>query len=233
MPKPIIQIVTILTISILVGCTVSPTITATIKSSSIPLTATTLPEGRVIIQKTPLNLLGGTLYGHGKIAVILASRGGYSETEWSAFAQVLAGEGFTALTMGSQDDEGVTILNVGYAIDFLKRNGFDKIICIGASNGASGCAYNATRPEIVGLVLVTYHGNADLSKATLPKLFIAAEQDAVYRPRTEQGYQAAADPKALIIVPGTAATGPALLDSSGGGDLQTNIVDFVEQCVGQ
>jgi hypothetical protein len=233
MYKLIPHILTTLIASLLIGCSVSPAASITVQSSSLPPTATTLPEGRVIIQKTPPNLLGGTLYGHGKIAVILASRGGYSETEWSAFAQVLAGEGFTALTMGSQDDEGVTILNVGYAIDFLKQNGFDKIICIGASNGASGCAYNANRPEIVGVVLVTYHGNADLSKVTLPKLFIAAEQDAVYRPKTEQGYQAAAEPKALIIVPGTAATGPALLDTSGGGDLRTNIVDFVEQCVGQ
>ena len=233
MLKLILQIGTILTASLLIGCSISPTATASVKTSSFPLTAPTLADGRVIIQQTSLRSLGGTLYGHGKTAVLLASRGGYSETEWSAFAQVLAGEGFTALTMGSLDDESATILNVGYAIDFLHENGFDKIICIGASNGASGCAHNATKPEIVGLVLVTYHGDADLSKITSPKLFIAAELDTVYRPKTEQGYQAASEPKALIIVPGTAATGPELLDSSGGGDLQTTIVDFVEQCVGQ
>ncbi|MFH1906979.1 MAG: hypothetical protein ABIL11_06305 [Chloroflexota bacterium] len=46
-----------------------------------------------------------TLYGHGETAVILASRGGYSRAEWSEFAQVLADEGFSALTVGLQDDE--------------------------------------------------------------------------------------------------------------------------------
>ncbi|HTX89668.1 MAG TPA: hypothetical protein VMC09_00505 [Anaerolineales bacterium] len=218
---------------LLIGC--SPTIaSAKLHGSRASLpTPTLLEDGPVIIKQSPFDPLDGTIYGHGKIAVLLASQGGQGESEWTAFAQVLAGEGFTALTVSSQDDEGATAVNVGYAIDFLHLNGFDKILCIGAGNGAGGCASNATQPEIIGLVLITYPGGADLTNVALPKLFITGEEDTADRPKTEAGYQAAAEPKALILVPGTAATGSTLLDASVDSDLQATVVDFVEQCTGQ
>jgi len=193
--------------------TPAPTNIPTATITPAPSTATPLPEGIVVINDTPGQLVGGNLYGHGRTAVILASRGGYNRGEWSQYAQILADQGYTALTIGSQDSEALTISYVYYAILFLRKNNFKHILCVGISNGASGCAFNAQEPEIDGIVLITYHGSANLSKNPIPKLFLGAELDNTYRPVTEKEYPKAADPKELIIVPGTAETGPLLLDT--------------------
>ncbi len=209
--------------------TVTPTETIVPSATFTPIspTATSLPEGPVVINDAPGQLVGGRLYGHGKIAVILASRGGYSRDEWNQYAQILADEGFTALTIGSQDSEGQTVTYVYYAILFLRENGFKHILCVGASNGASGCAFNAKEPEIEGIVLITYHGNANLSKSTLPKLFLGAELDRTYRPISEEQFERAAEPKRIIIVPGTSNTGPSLLDTPGQ-NLREQFLEFLK-----
>jgi hypothetical protein len=201
-------------------------------SPTPPPTATPLSEGLVIINNSPGQLIGGNLYGHGETAVILASRGGYSRGEWSQYARILADEGYTALTISSQDSEGITVTHVRYAILFLRNNGFKHILCAGASNGASGCAFNAKEPEIEGIVLITYHGIADLSKSTLPKLFLGAELDTIYRPISEREYEKAAEPKKIIIVPGSAETGPSLLETPGQ-NLREQFLEFLRTSAGR
>ena len=212
---------------------VSPTETNTPLPTSTPAypTATPLAEGLVIINNTPGQLVSGNLFGHGEVAVILASRGGYSRDEWNQYARILADEGYTALTIGSKDSEGETVTYIRYAILFLRKNGFKHIICIGASNGASGCAYNAKEPEVERIVLITYHGSADLSKSALPKLFIGSELDKIYRPVSEREYERAADPKKIIIVPNTAETGPSLLETPGQ-NLREQLLEFLRTSTG-
>jgi hypothetical protein len=195
-------------------------------------TATSLQPGRVLIRQTPFDVLTGTLYGHGKTAVLLAG-GASGDADWSGLAQTLSDGGFTALALTASDEDTPSGGDIGVAIDFLRQNGFTAVVCIGAGSGAGGCAANASHLGVVGLVLFAYHGNVDLSRAGIPKLFVAAEQDTVDRPGTEQGYQAAAQPKALVIVPGSAAGGPSLLASPGAQDLQATLLDFVEQCAGR
>lgn len=167
-----------------------------VPSTPIPPTATSLGEGPVLLKKFDTVYIGGTIYGHGKAAVILASRGGYSQYEWSTFAMVLADEGYTALTLGSSDGEGATVEYVQYAGEFLRANGFKQIACIGVSNGTSGCAFNVHQPELIALVLITYHGHADLTNITYPKMFIAGELSG-YKNSTEKGYKVLLNPKLL------------------------------------
>ena len=207
--------------------TVAPLPTAT----PPPPTATSLQEGPVFLGKFGTSLIGGTIYGHGKTAVILASRGGYSQYEWSLFAITLSEKGYSALTLGSSDGEGTTVQYVHDAIEFLRANGFTQIVCIGASNGASGCAYNAHEPEMKGLVLLTYHGSADLSDISYPKIFIAGEASG-YKNSTEKGYNDAAEPKTLVIVPGSSDTAPSLLDTPGIG-LDQQVVDMLKDVLSQ
>ena len=140
--------------------------------------------------------------------------------------------GFTALTVGSPDDQGKAVIYVGFAIDFLSEHRFKHVVCVGASNGASGCAYNAAEPEIEGLGLLTYHGSADRSSSDVPKLFMAAELDDLYRPETEAEYARAAQPKSLVIIPSTAETGPQMLDV-GGQDWHQTLIDFVKTCTAE
>lgn len=210
--------------------TPSATVAPLPTSTPPPPTATSLQEGPVFLGQYGTILIGGTIYGHGKKAVILASRGGYSQYEWSLFAITLSQKGYTTLTLGSSDGEGTTVQYVLLAIEFLRANGFTQIVCMGASNGASGCAYNAHVPEMKGLVLLTYHGSADLSNVNYPKIFIAGETSG-YKNSTEKGYNAAAEPKTLFVVPGSADSSPALLDSPGM-DLNQQVVDMLKEVMG-
>jgi len=190
----------------------------------------TLPEGRVVIQKTAGLPITGTLFGHGETAVILASQGGTSESEWAFFAKALATAGFTALTLSSPDSQGDTVVLVGQAIRFLREQGFRRIACGGASNGASGCAFNATEPEVTGLLLVTYHGAANLSSLAIPKLFVVAEEADPWRATTEVGFKKAGDPKTLVLVPGTSFTGPSILEIDQG--IKEQAIAFLKKCNG-
>jgi hypothetical protein len=209
----------------------SPGISPTSQSTPLPPTATPLGEGPVLLGKMGTLYIGGTIYGHGKTAVILASRGGYSQYEWSTLAITLANDGYTALTLGSSDGEGTTVIYVQYAIELLRANGFKRIVCIGASNGASGCAYNAHQPELIALVLFTYHGSADLTDITYPKMFIAGESSG-YKNSTEKGYNAAAESKTLVIVPGSSETGSSIIDTPGT-DLHNRLLDFLKSVTSQ
>ena len=160
--------------------------------------------------------------------MILASQGGTSEYEWEFFAKYLAQNGFTALAISSPDNQGETVVLVGQAIEFFRENGYRHIVCAGASNGASGCAFNVDEPEIIGLLLITYHGEANLSTTALPKLFVAGEQADPWRALTESGFKTAGDPKDLIIVPNTTDTGPSMLDIDQG--IKKQVLDFLIKC---
>ncbi len=121
----------------------TPTDIPTATETKAPsLTITPLAEGRIIIKETKGLPITGTLYGHGETAVILASVGGMSESQWSLFGKYLAENGFTALAISSPDSQGDTTVLVSQAIEFLRNNGYRRIVCAGASNGASGCAFN-------------------------------------------------------------------------------------------
>jgi hypothetical protein len=196
--------------------------------TAIAAPTSNLPEGNVTISTGQIPLMG-TVYGHGGTAVILASRGGYPDSEWSSVARDLAGDGFTALTIPSPEDENSAVSNVREAIDFLGNNGYEKILCAGASMGASGCAYNAGKPGMIGIVLLTYHGAARLKSSTIPKLFIAAGLDNIYRPLTEAGYRAAGEPKYLIIVENSGQLGAEMLDAPEQ-DLRDTLVRFLKSC---
>lgn len=209
----------------------TPTDASTATATTAPsLTRTPLAAGRTVIKKTTGLPITGTVYGDGETAVILASQGGTSESEWGFFAKYIAQNGFTALAISSPDSQGDTVVLVRQAIEFLRQNGYHRIVCAGASNGASGCAFNVKEPEITGLLLVTYHGAANLSKVDLPKLFVVGEEADPWRVIAEAGFNAAGDPKALILVPGTPATGPSMLEVDQ--DIKQQVLEFLKKCNG-
>jgi len=209
---------------------VTPTDTSTATATNVPsLTVTPLPEGRVIIKKTAGLPVTGTAYGHGETAVILASVGGMSESQWSFFARELAQNGFTALAISSPESQDDTFVLVSQAIEFLRENGYRRIVCAGASNGASGCAFNAEEPEITGLLLITYHGAANL-KVTLPKLFVAGEEADPWRATTEAGFKTAGESKTLVLVPNTSGNGPSILEINQ--DIKKQVLEFLKKCNG-
>jgi pimeloyl-ACP methyl ester carboxylesterase len=221
--------------------TPTPTSTSTLISPSIEKVKFTTMDGL---------LLGGTLFGDGGAAVILAHQGttGADQTTWHDFAQLLAESGFSALTFdfrGIGQSEGEIIyekvgIDVNAAVKFLRDRGFDHIICVGASMGGTACIQAALDNDLFGLVVFasTMRAGArsdglsiemdDLQALTLPKLFITAEEDGfLVVDHTKRMFEASPEPKELILLPGS-EHGTYLFATEVGDELTADLLAFLE-----
>ena len=237
-----------------VACnSVKGTVTSTPEATLTPVpspTATSIPVETVTFTTEDNVTLSGTLFGKGKIAVILAHQGtpGTDQTTWQTFARLLAEQGYTALTFdfrGVGQSEGT----LGYrdlwkdvkaATQFLRELGYSQIVCAGASMGGTACIYNAKQGEYMGLIvlastMVAGRGvdtlaitDEDLAKLTLPKLFISAERENYIVVRdTKHMAELSLEPKSLLVLPGT-QHGTLLFDTDSGEKLPAAILEFID-----
>ena len=105
--------------------------------------------------------LKGRLFGQGRSGVVLAHMFHEDQTSWWEFAQLLADQGFMALTFDfrgygdSGGDEGKIELmdrDVKAALEFLEDRGASKIVLVGASMGGTISLGVAADREVVGVV---------------------------------------------------------------------------------
>jgi predicted alpha/beta hydrolase len=120
-----------------------------------------------------LNINGMIYRGGGDLAVILAhQRGqGINQKSWRFFAEELATLGYTVLTfnfrgIGKSDGdinhmENLVVEDTRAAIDFLRGEGFDRVVCIGAEMGGTSCIEAAQTYELGGLIVITSRSHAD------------------------------------------------------------------------
>ena len=192
--------------------------------------------------------LSATLFGQGKLAVILAHQGteGTDQTSWQPFARLLAEQGYVALTLdfrGRGQSQGYLqanqlIKDVNAAIQFLRGRGYQRIVCMGASMGGTACLRAALDHDLAGLVVIASPMSSglptavkpdELSRLTLPKLFICAENDrySPVIPQMKQMFDLSPDPKQLKFFPGT-AHGTELFDTEYGDEFRQLLLNFVE-----
>jgi uncharacterized protein len=198
--------------------------------------------------------LAGALFGNGDVAVVLAHQGtpGANQTTWYGFGELLAERGYTALAFdfrgigesGGTPDRSKLDTDLLSALQFLRDEGHEEILCFGASMGGTTCIQVALNGyELAGLValgsaLITGYGpndlevsEDDLASLTLPKAFIAAENDTqlVVGDITRM-YEASPEPKALYLLPGS-AHGTDLFNTDAGNELTTILLGFLEDVV--
>ena len=198
--------------------------------------------------------LAGTLYlpGEEDIAVVLAHQGtkGTDQRSWQPFAELIAERGFAALTFdfrGRGQSGGYLIVprlerDMRAAIGFLRDQGFNRIVCMGASMGGSACLRAALDTDLEGLVVIASPMNLgqtptvgveDFTMLTMPKLYVCAEDDSVDGSRTGLAavitnmYTISPEPKEIRIFPGT-AHGTYLFDTEYGDEFRKLLVDFLE-----
>ncbi len=196
--------------------------------------------------------LEGTLFlSEGDTAVVFAHMAGddNDQQNWIPFAKKIAQRGFTALTFNFRcygksgcggKGSGSILLSrdVGAAIDFLSEQGFERIVCIGASMGGRGCVNVAFDKELAGLVIVAGTGSSDPDRQNLedfvspnmPKLFIVSENDSILD-RTlamTRLYESAPEPKIFKTFPGT-AHGTELFSTKYGLELRETLFGFLEE----
>ncbi len=194
--------------------------------------------------------LAGTFFREGEPAVILAHQGttGANQTDWYTFAQVLEEHGYTALAFDFRGngkssglpDRNKLDLDLAAALQFIRDQGYTRVVCIGASMGGTTCIRKALDGEkfeglvALGSAMITSYGSGiqvseeELASLTLPKLFITAEKDSdLVINDTTRMYESSPEPKALYLLPGS-VHGTDLFDTDASDELTTILLEFLE-----
>jgi alpha-beta hydrolase superfamily lysophospholipase len=146
---------------------------------------------RVVSFTTEDNVeIKGQLFGQSQRGAVLSHMYGADQTSWWEFAQVLAENGYMALTFdfrGYGDSEGekkvdMIVRDVKAAMSFLREQGASDVFLIGASMGGTASLDVATEERAAGVVSlsspVKFRG-LDLNdkRVRMPVLLMAAETD--------------------------------------------------------
>src|SRR6266849_5874851 len=168
-------------------------------------------------------VLYADIYGKGERGVVLAHGGRFNKESWEKQAQTLASAGFRVLALdfrgygkshglGDSDPMDAPLhLDVLAAVRYLRKMGAKSVSVVGGSlgGGAAGDASIASRPgEIDRLVFLGSAPNGPAEKLKSATLFIVARDDASgdgpRLPGIQAQYEKAPEPKALIILEGSA-----------------------------
>jgi pimeloyl-ACP methyl ester carboxylesterase len=181
-------------------------------------------------------IIRGTLVGDGEIVVVLAPMFGENRSSWIAFAKHLASLGYTALAFDfpgfgvstGEFNYNATTFDVLAVIDFLLEQGYERIVCMGASIGASACYEAAVlRPNLAGLVIISAPVETTTEEAAIllmPKLLVTGDEPDVKGPMKET-YQVLPAPKQFELI-NEKRHGTQMLNT--GDELRDILVEFLE-----
>jgi pimeloyl-ACP methyl ester carboxylesterase len=203
--------------------------------------------------------LVGTLYGNGPVAVVLSHMGipGTDQTSWQPFAETLAARGYMALTydtLGYGQSEGsAPAASVGMtiiacletALTFIRSQGAERIIVVGASQGGTASAIVAaenTHDDIIGVAVLSsarsvrtgypWITDEQLAALTMPSLWISGENDGTAGHIEEMFEGAGSTDRELCLYRATAAHGTSLFDNPNHGpDFEQRLLVFIERAV--
>jgi pimeloyl-ACP methyl ester carboxylesterase len=163
------------------------------------------------------------IYGKGERGVVLAHGGRFNKESWEKQARTLESAGFRVLALdfrgygksrgpGDSDPMDAPLhLDVLAAVRYLRKTGAKSVSVVGGSmgGGAAGDASIASRPgEIDRLVFLGSAPNGPAEKLKSSSLFIVARDDTSGEgprlPGIQAQYDKAPEPKALIILEGSA-----------------------------
>ena len=192
-------------------------------------------------------VLHGRSYGTGSTVVILSNMGDNDPGPWNGFAPVLAARGYQVLTYSFRYPlrtnafipayaEG-TVPDLLGAVAYVRANGATRIVLIGASLGGITVGKVGARAGAAAVVIMSAEQDlsayglvvspAELAALTVPKLFIASEQDTnTPYAQTKQFYDNAPGPKQFHAYPG-GVHGVGLFASAAGDDLRGRLLGFL------
>jgi len=212
--------------------TTEPTTTSTLKPT-VDLEIVLTPQTTVEYELTYKFLITSDnvqiamkKFGEGDLTVILAHQGtiGANQRDWEPFARMIAERGYRAVTLdfrgyghskGNINDKNYLIIDMRAVIDYLIGEGYERLVCIGASMGGSTCMRAAVEYPLDGLVVIGSMMNQgeptnttvdELASLTMPKLFITSENDiyAEIADSIKSMYKISQEPKEIRIFPGEA-----------------------------
>jgi len=190
--------------------------------------------------------LTGTLFGTGTTGVVLSNMGDNDPADWERFAPVLSQPGYLVLTYTFRDTARSSSemgtdseADLAGAIAYLRKQGADDIILIGASLGgmatASLVGTDGVRAAVVLSSPVRVPGEdyavdrQALAANTVPILYIAADADPVVPAAdTRRLYELTAGPREWQSYP-EQVHGSELLDSGSAGQVTARITGFLAE----
>ena len=230
---------------LLVACaaptpTLSPTLApapTTQPEPTQPVTAATsipsIPGDQVAISVAEDNeTFNATVTGNGEIGVILADTFGYNPLRWLPLIEALEGnEHLRMVTFTYRDEDATPNQDTRAVFDYLRAEGIDKIICVGAGYGSRACGYLQNEPEIIGMVLITVDQPSKI-EGDFPKLFLTADTDSVTPAAvTQRVYEQSIEPKEFKSY-AASVHGPALFSKEDvGPQVLADVTDFINTVV--
>lgn len=221
--------------------TAAATTTVAATTSAPPETTTSAADAdgvEVTFETADGLVLEGREFGSGSTAVVLAHMRPANMESWFDFAEVLAGEGYSALAFnfrgyGNSEGDGFDVdTDVQAAIDFAAENGAEEVFVIGASMGGTGSVTASSQRPVAGTVTLSapaaFEGAdalAEASELSAPILLFAATADQPY-PEDAAAMEAATPvPAEVVILSGSNHGTNMFLDH--GEALTTKILEFL------
>src|SRR5687767_567176 len=164
-----------------------------------PAAVTGIPGEQVSISVAEENeTFNATVTGNGEIGVILADTFGYNPLRWLPLIDALDGnEHLRMVTFAYRNEDATPNQDTRAVFDYLRAEGIDKIICIGAGYGSRACGYLQNEPEIIGMVMITIDQPPKI-EGDFPKLFLTADTDSITPAAvTQRVYEQSSEPKSF------------------------------------
>lgn len=192
--------------------------------------------------------LTGTLYGAGSTALILSNMGDNDPAAWEREAPLFAKEGYMVLTYSFRYPARTarftatmakqTVDDLQAAVAFVRAQGAKTIVLLGASLGGMATAKVAASIQPAAMVVISAPADllefdfqvsaAELVAITMPKLLIASEDDTIVpSAATQQMFDLAAEPKEMVVYPGS-AHGVQLFATNAAAELRQRLLTFVK-----
>lgn len=263
MRKPFAFLIPLLFLAACAGPTAAPTPTSTPLATPTPIpptatpyltpqpeeapSPTTLVQGprMVTFQSEDGITLGGTLYGSGRVGVVLSHMFPTDQTSWAGLAQKIAALGYLVLTYdfrgygqsGAQVQVDQIDKDLRAAVAFIREGGAEKIVLVGASMGGTATVKVAAEDSGIAAVVVwssplAFRGlTTELSEVatlTIPALFLGAEAD----PATaDTARMSEAAPNAALFIYGGNSHGTFALGTPQGIEVETKLLSFIQENV--
>jgi len=156
----------------------------------------------------------GNVFGEGRRGVVLAHGAVFNKESWEPQAARLAEAGLRVLAIdfrgygkSTAGSEGRALhLDILAAIDYLRRNGCERVSVVGGSMGGGAAAQatvEASEGAIDRLILLAHSPIREPGRMQGKKLFIVSEGDGI-RGRVEEQFERAKEPKKLVVLDGDA-----------------------------
>jgi hypothetical protein len=172
-----------------------------------------------------------TVTGNGETAVLIADSGTGAISDWAPLVDALKpNRNLRIVTFAYREITSTGVKDVTAVLDYLRAEGIEKIICLGAGIGSRFCTNLQQEPEIIGMVLIGADGLA--IEADYPKLFLTADADPLgMAGSTERVYNQSAEPKSFKTY-AAGVHGPALFAKPDvGPQVLADITSFISEIV--